>query len=137
MKYLVDTSVWSLALRRQEQKHEKVVSLLSDLIDHKQVVLCGAVRQELLSGIKHPEQFKVLKSRLGYFEDIATVKEDFELAAEFYNTCRSKGIQGSNTDFLLCAIAANHNFTLLTTDDDFTFFQRHLKFKLRHLDLED
>jgi predicted nucleic acid-binding protein len=113
------------------------VTLLSDLIDRKQVVICGAVRQELLSGIKHHEQFKLLKSRLRDFDDMAAEREDYELAAEFYNLCRSKGIQGSNTDFLLCAIAANHNLTLLSTDGDFLLFQKHLKFKLQHLELKD
>ncbi|MBI2417243.1 MAG: PIN domain-containing protein [Ignavibacteriales bacterium] len=135
MKYLVDTSIWSLAFRRQEIKHEKVANLLSELIDRKQVVLCGAVRQELLSGIKIQEQFRLLKSRLRYFEDQRTTTEDYELAAEFYNTCRSNGVQGSNTDFLLCAIAANHNLTLLSSDGDFQHFQKHLKFKLEFLDL--
>jgi len=135
MKYLVDTSVWSLAFRRQEKKHERVVMILSRLIDRGQVVLCGAVRQELLSGIKHNEQFALLKSRLRYFEDLVTVKEDYELAAEFHNTCRTKGIQGSNTDFLLCAISVNHNLTLLTSDKDFKHFQKHLNFKLEYLSM--
>lgn len=135
MKYLVETSVWSLAFRRQAHANEKVVILLSELIDRKQVVLCGAVRQELLSGIKLQEQFKLLKSRLRYFEDIRTTAVDFELAAEFYNTCRAHCVQGSNTDFLLCAIAANHNLTLLSSDGDFQHFQKHLKFKLEFLDL--
>lgn len=137
MKYLVDTSVWSIAFRRQEPRYENVIVLLSGLIDRKQVVICGAVRQELLSGIKHHEQFKLLKSRLQYFEDLVAETADYELAAEFYNLCRSKGIQGSNTDFLLCAIAANHNLTLLSIDGDFLLFQKHLKFKLQHLALKD
>ncbi|MBI5727760.1 MAG: PIN domain-containing protein, partial [Ignavibacteriales bacterium] len=85
MMYLVDTSIWSLAFRRQEYRKEKAVNLLSELIDRKQVVLCGAVRQELLSGIKLKEQFTLLKSRLRHFEDQTVSKEDYELAAEFYN----------------------------------------------------
>ena len=135
MKYLVDTSIWSLAFRRREQTHEKAVALLSELVNRQQAILCGPVRQELLSGIKHPEQFKLLKSRLRCFDDLIISTEDYELAAEFYNICRSKGIQGSNTDFLLCAISVNNTLTLLTSDGDFLLFKKHLKFKLEYISL--
>ena len=51
---------------------------------------------------------------------------DYELAAEFFNTCRSNGVQGSNTDFLICAAAANRNYSIFTTDKDFENFQAHI-----------
>jgi hypothetical protein len=131
MKYLIDTSVWSLVLRRSESKNENVVQLLSKLIDRKEVVFCGAVRQELLSGIRDSNQFEILKSRLRSFEDLITESKDYELAAEIYNTCKAKGIQASNTDFLLCALAANHNVSLLSSDQDFLLINKHYSFPLQ------
>lgn len=137
MKYLVDTSFWSLVLRRREQANEKASAFLSELISQRKVVLCGAIRQELLSGIKRPEQFILLKTRLQSFEDLVPDTKDYELAAEFFNICRSKGIQGSNTDFLLCAISANHKLSLLTTDKDFLLFNKHINFDLSYLPYDD
>ncbi len=135
MKYLLDTSVWSLAFRRSVPVNNKVFALLSELIDSKRVVLCGPVRQELLSGIKQHEKFKLLRLQLRAFEDITPSTEDYELAAEYFNTCRAQGIQGSNTDFLLCAISANHNFTLLSSDRDFLHFGKYIKFKFEFFEV--
>jgi len=133
MRYLVDTSVWSLAFRRGGKDQEKIVSLLSELIEKKQVVICGAVRQELLSGIKHPEQFRLLKSKLRHFKDLSVSTEDHELAAEFFNQCRTKGVQASNTDFLLCSLAVNNDLVLLTADQDFLQIEKHIKVKVHFI----
>jgi len=54
------------------------------------------------------------------------VPEDYELAAEFFNTCRCNGIQCSNTDFLICAVAHRRSYSILTTDNDFQRFQAHI-----------
>lgn len=131
MRYLVDTSIWSLVLRRDEKKNEQLIHLLSELIDKKQVVLCGPVRQELLSGIKQPEQFRQLKLRLRNFKDIPVTTEDYELAAEFFNQCRAKGVQASNIDFLLCSLAVNNDLVLLTSDQDFLRIEKHIKVKVQ------
>lgn len=124
---VVDTSVWSLALRRNTRSQAMpVVSQLRDLIMDGRVVLLGAVRQEVLSGIRHTEQFTRLRDYLRAFPDLELTTEDYELAAEFYNTCRIHGIQGANTDFLLCAVAHRRDYTILTTDKDFESFQAYI-----------
>ena len=133
MMYLVDTCIWSLALRRNEPKQVNIINILSDLIDQNLVVLCGPVRQELLSGIKSQSQFKQLKSHLRNFEDLSITTADYELAAEYYNLCRLSGIQGSNTDFLLCSLAVNNNLKLLTADKDFLNYKRIIDFKLEYI----
>ncbi|MDP3148810.1 MAG: PIN domain-containing protein [Ignavibacteria bacterium] len=133
MRYLVDTSIWSLAFRRNDRSYEQIIQLLSELVDKKQAVLCGSVRQELLSGIKQPEQFRQLKLRLRHFKDLPVSTEDYELAAEFYNTCRSRGVQASNIDFLLCSLAANNNLVLLTSDQDFLQIEKHIKVKVHFI----
>jgi predicted nucleic acid-binding protein len=130
MKVVVDTSVWSLALRRSSSVNVPQVTLLQNLIAEGQVVLIGAVRQEILSGIREVEQYTRLRGNLRAFPDVEIVAEDYETAAEFYNTCRQNGVQGANTDFLLCAFAYRRSYRILTTDCDFENFRVHLPIRL-------
>jgi len=127
MNVLVDSSVWSLALRRNTT-HDAIaiVNVLRDLIADGRVVLLGAIRQEVLSGVRYKEQFARLQEYLRAFPDLQLTTEDYELAAEFFNTCRSNGVQGSNTDFLLCAVAYRRGYSILTTDKDFDNFRSHI-----------
>lgn len=123
MKVLVDTSVWSLVLRRKATSaNEDVRSRLAVLIQDGHVAIIGPIRQELLSGIKDQSQFLRLRDHLRAFPDIEITTDDYEEAASFFNRCRDKGIQGSNTDFLICAIAVRRGFSIFTTDDDFAHF---------------
>ncbi|HZD10624.1 MAG TPA: PIN domain-containing protein [Candidatus Binatia bacterium] len=130
MTVLVDTSVWSLALRRKTESDLLEVRELQALIDELRVQLIGPIRQELLSGIPNQNQFERLRERLRAFPDLQLSTADYERAAEFFNVCRGQGIQGSNTDFLICAVAAQHGYAILTTDKDFQLYQRHLPFQL-------
>ena len=130
MKVIVDTSVWSLALRRQQQQNNSIANKLRDLISDGRVILLGAVRQEILSGIKRQEQFDKLKNNLQAFPDLSLDIEDYELAAEYYNICRRNGIQGANTDFLICATANRRNYEIFTTDKDFISFSQYLSIVL-------
>ncbi len=116
MKVIVDTAVWSLALRRSQVVADKSVKLLEDLIADGRVILLGIVRQEVLSGIRHNEQFERLKVALRAFPNLEVTTHDYELAAEYFNLCRRHGVQGANTDFLICAAAVQRNYSILTTD---------------------
>lgn len=106
------------------------MSELIELIREVRVQMIGPVRQELLSGIKSQAQFQKLRNHLRPFPDLELTTRDYENAAEFFNLCRGKGIRGSNTDFLICAIAARHKTPILTTDGDFTLFKTHLPIML-------
>lgn len=64
------------------------------------------------------------------FPDLTLSLNDYEEAASCFNTCRAKGVQGSNTDFLICAVAIRHDLPIFTTDGDFTQFKKHLPIKL-------
>lgn len=130
MKVLVDTCVWSLALRRQSPGDDAHVRELRELIDELRVQLVGPVRQELLSGIRVPRQFVTLRTRLRAFPDLLLDTADYELAAEYGNLCRSKGVQGSSVDFLLCAVAVRHRLSILTVDKDFAGYLRYLPIRL-------
>ena len=135
MSVIVDTSVWSLALRRRTPPDSSpVVTRLRDLITNDQVALLGAIRQEILSGIRSSEQFTDLRDYLRAFPDVELIPEDYEIAAEFFNTCRSQGIQGSNTDFLICAVAYRRSYSILTTDNDFHSFRMHITIILLPVD---
>ncbi len=129
MKVLVDTCVWSQALRHKNPDKDKI-QRLSDLIHDGRAVLIGPVKQELLSGISRSDQFEKLKDILSAFEEIPLKSIHFEKAAEFCNTCRCKGIQGSTIDFLICAVAHMENLAIFTIDNDFRHFAEHLPIKL-------
>lgn len=127
MKVIVDTSVWSLALRRNQSLQESPQAvILRQLILDSRVVLLGVIRQEILSGIRESEQFNRLRDYLRAFPNLELEISDYELAAEFYNACRKHGIQGSNTDFMICAAAHRRSYSILTTDGDFSLFNRHI-----------
>jgi predicted nucleic acid-binding protein len=128
---LVDTSVWSAALRRGGKTESPPVQELRNLIADHRVEIIGPIRQELLSGIGDQAQFKKLEKHLAAFPDISLTTEDYVTAAKFFNLCRSKGIQGSNTDFLICAVAVRNHLAIFTTDTDFSLFAEHLPIILR------
>jgi predicted nucleic acid-binding protein len=122
MNVLVDTSVWSLALRRSKRVEHPAALTLKDLISQGRAALIGPIRQEILSGIKSDDQFILLRNSLRAFPDILLATDDYEEASRFFNICRAKGIQGSNTDFLICAAASRRKMPILTTDKDFYNF---------------
>jgi len=127
MNVVVDSSVWSLALRRNTPNDAiPIINILRDFISDGLVVLLGVIRQEVLSGVRYSEQFIRLRDYLRAFPDLELTSEDYELAAEFFNTCRSNGVQGSNTDFLLCAVAHRRSYSIFTTDKDFENFRLHI-----------
>lgn len=130
MNVLVDTSVWSLALRRNTVGTAPELRELIELIGEGRVLMIGGIRQELLSGVRSAEQFKKLREALNAFPDIALEEDDYVEAARCFNTCRQHGIQGSNTDFLICAVAARRRVPVFTTDKDFASFAGFLAFTL-------
>lgn len=130
MNVLVDTSVWSLALRRKAKNlgtaERSLVHELGELVREGRVHLLGLVRQELLSGIKTTVQFDKLRETLRAFPDEPLDTADYEAAARASNECRSRGIAVSVVDILICAIAIKRNLLIFTTDPDFKNYARVL-----------
>lgn len=133
MKVIVDTSVWSLALRRRAPAHE-AVGELRRLVSQARVAMLGPIRQELLSGIREAAMFRRLRDHLSAFADEPLDHQDYERAAEHFNTCRAAGVQGSNTDFLVCAVAERRAFPVLTTDADFRRYAALLPIRLHPIE---
>ena len=130
MSVLVDTAVWSQALRRRASAPALHAKALRQLIEEGRVRLIGPIRQELLSGIAQPHQFDRLQAYLQAFPDEPILTIDFESAARKFNTCRAKGVQGSHIDFLICAVASRLGDDIYTTDKDFIRFAKHLPIRL-------
>jgi predicted nucleic acid-binding protein len=126
MRTLVDTSIWSLALRRSGPVQSLEATELRRLISAHLVDIIGPIRQEVLSGIRVASQFNRLEASLAAFSDISLEAEDYVTAAKFFNLYRAKGIQGSNTDFLICAVAVRNDVSIFTTDRDFAHFAKSL-----------
>jgi hypothetical protein len=127
---LVDTSVWSLALRRQAPRNTAVERELSELVREGRIVMIGAIRQELLSGVREEIQFKKLRDRLRAWSDLELDESDYEEAASCFNRCRAKGVQGGDTDLLLCALGLRRTLAVFTTDQDFKHYAKVLGIKL-------
>jgi len=130
MSVLVDTSVWSLALRRRTSRASRHANVLRQLIEEGRVRLIGPIRQELLSGIAHHDQFERLKDDLAAFPDEPITTADYETAAAMFNICRGKSVQGSHTDYLICAVASRLGDEIYTTDADFKRHAKHLPVQL-------
>jgi len=130
MMVLVDTPIWSLALRRKSadlsSSEESLTRALAELVREGRAQLIGMVRQELLSGIREPEKFDRLRDYLRAFDDIHLDRADYEEAAQFNNRCRNRGIAGSPIDFLICAVADRRRWQIFTTDTDFENYQKVL-----------
>ncbi len=134
MNLLVDTPVWSLALRRKQAdlspREEQVTQALVEVIRDGRAQLVGVVRQELLSGIREEERSRKLRDYLRAFDDPPLETSDYEEAAQMHNRCRARGIAGSAIDFLICAMASRRNWQIFTTDQDFERYGRVLGLKM-------
>lgn len=133
MKVLVDTNIWSQALRRNNDLSKKEVKELQELIKEFRVIIIGPIRQELLSGISDEKSFEKLKEKLSSFEDIQLHTAHYESAARLFNICRKKGIQGSYIDFLICAVSITNDYTIFTSDKDFIGYQKYTGIKLHKI----
>jgi len=134
LNVLVDTSVWSLALRRKGQDlstaEKAVVAELTNLIQEGRARIIGLIRQELLSGLKTAAHYEKLRADLRPFPDEPVATVDYEAAAKAGNDCRAKGVAVSVPDMLICAIALARDYTIFTSDPDFQNYAKVLPLKL-------
>lgn len=126
MTLLVDTSVWSLALRRDVEATEPQVRHLRDaLLGTDEVVITGFVLQELLQGFSGPKARTRIVERFAALPQLTPDRQDHVDAAALHGTCRRAGVHLGTIDALLAQLCIRHDLTLLTTDRDFTNAARH------------
>lgn len=128
-KILIDTCIWSEVFRRKNPDKE-IQNKMKKLILNLNVIMIGPVRQELLSGIKDESKFAYLQKILSVFQDEPIISEDYILAAKLCNKCRQHGIQGSQIDFLICALSIRLDVEIYTVDIDFQNYSKFIPIKL-------
>jgi predicted nucleic acid-binding protein len=123
---VVDTSVWSLFLRRKAiiDRNEHVQKLCF-LLENETVFLVGIILQEILDGLKSEKQWNTLIKYSQPFPLVDCTRDDFIDAAKYKNRCRQRGIQAGTFDFLITAVCINHHMPLLTADQDFRHISKH------------
>lgn len=130
MKVLVDTPIWSYALRSKNNEYQTEIDVLTSLIRDQRALIIGPIKQEILSGYSDLHKYQIIKEKLSYFTNTPILDSDYELAAELSNKCRKKGVQGSHIDFLICAVANRIDIPIFTNDKDFEHYQNIIFIKL-------
>lgn len=131
MTLLVDTSVWSLALRRDTVPGLPEVQALRLALEGTGVVVTtGIVLQELLQGFAGPRTARQIVESFAALPMISPDRQDHIEAAALRNTCRRNGIQVGTIDALLAQLCIRHSLTLLTTDNDFVLAAAHCPLRL-------
>jgi len=131
---LIDTPIWSLALRRRP--HDLSAAEAGHVHEWERLVraggahLIGPIRQELLSRVRDDRAWERLRAALRPFLDLPIRTDEYERAAQFFNRCRARGIVGSAIDLLICAASVGYGAPIYTTDADFPRYATVLKLKL-------
>ncbi|MCA9470878.1 MAG: PIN domain-containing protein [Nitrospirales bacterium] len=121
MTILVDTSVWSLALRKDgPADHLAVKKLQSLLLEMQDIVLIGIILQEILQGFRQENTFTKVSSYLNAFPLLPLNRSDYVAAAKLRRQATAKGLTLSTPDCQIASVAINHQCRLLTTDKDFS-----------------
>ena len=126
MTLFVDTSVWSLALRRDAPEGSVHVAALNHaLSDGDPVITTGLVLQELLQGFAGPKSRDQILKHFSALPLLMPDREDHIAAAALRNLCRRAGVQAGTIDALIAQLCIRHGLTLLSTDQDFEHITRH------------
>jgi predicted nucleic acid-binding protein len=131
LSLFVDTSVWSLALRRDRPPQSAPVRALTRAIESGETLLTtGLVLQELLQGFSGPKAQGQILDRFAAVPLLVPDREDHIAAAALRNVCRRAGVQVGTIDALLAQLCIRHSLTMLSTDEDFRRIARHSGLKL-------
>ncbi|CAM3897110.1 PIN domain-containing protein [Deinococcus frigens] len=122
----MDSDVWSEGLRKRSGELSPEALLLAELIRESRVQMLGCIRQEALQGCRDRAQFDRLRGALAAFPERPPMQAEYERAAEFFYLCRSHGVQGSSTDYLLCACSVAWGLPILTKDRDFARYAAYI-----------
>ena len=131
MTLFVDTSVWSLAFRRDGEATEAEVRALREALGSGQIIVTtGIILQELLQGFSGPRPFYDLVERFADIPFISPSRATHIEAAKLRNHCRRNGVQAGTVDALIAQLCIENDLALLTTDEDFTHITRFSELKV-------
>lgn len=131
MLVLVDTSAWSLLLRRDSPPQTPQIAVLRRLLeDGDRVATTGVIVQELLHGFPSPAAQEAIATTFRALEYLTPTLDDHIAAAGLRNTLRANGIQLGAIDALIAHLAISRNAVLLTTDADFSHAARHSRLRV-------
>ena len=131
MTLLVDTSVWSLAFRRDHTGKEPQVRLLQRVLaDGEPIVITGLILQELLQGFAGPLARADIVERFSALPLLSPDRQDYIDAADLRNLCRRSGVQVGTIDALIAQLCIRHALTLVTTDNDFALAAEHCELRV-------
>ena len=135
MNLFVDTSVWSLALRRDATANQRVPApevgaLRASLESGRLIATTGLVLQELLQGFNAPKAARSIVERFASLAFVTPDRNDHIEAAALRNTCRRAGVQLGAIDALLARLCLRHGLTMLTTDRDFRHAAAHCALRI-------
>jgi len=130
-KFIIDTSVWSEALRRKKNTLNSSETVVRKIIENDdEIVILGIILQEILAGISNEKLFREIKDILDDFVYLDITKNDYIYASELSNKCRSKGIIAGSIDFLIASTAIRNELQLVTSDKDFLNISKHSNLKI-------
>lgn len=131
MRVLVDTSVWSLALRRGGPTDHPTVRKLGAILERgEDVFILGIILQEVLQGFRSERTAERLNRRLEPFDLLPLERRHYAAAARLRRRCVSRGVTPSTIDSLIASAAIAHRCRLLTSDDDFEHIARVTRLRL-------
>ena len=131
MSLFVDTSVWSLAFRRDAPDDcAQVTTLKRALEEGETIVTTGLVLQELLQGFSGPKARILILEHFSAVPLLAPDRDDYIEAAALRNSCRRAGAQAGTIDALIAHLCIRHGLTLLSTDLDLENIAKHTELRV-------
>ena|ERR1019366_267559 len=137
MRIIVDTSVWSLVLRRRpgslSPAQQRTLFYWRETVRDRRAIILGLVRQEVLSGIKDSSVFDRIADYLRGFEDFFLDVGDYEQAARCACVCQKNGIAFTAVDMLICGASLRNDLEIMTVDLDFSRYARLMPLRLTQM----
>jgi predicted nucleic acid-binding protein len=131
MPILVDTSVWSLVLRRKKRPSHPAITILEELLQGSEpIFVLDIIVQEILEGIKDDLFFRKIQKELEIFPSLALSRNIYVMGAKLFNLCRRHGVATTTIDCLIAAAAIEYRCLLFTLDRDFEYIARHTPLEL-------
>ena len=134
-RVIIDTSVWSEALRRKKNTINSSETIIRKIIEKDiEILLLGIILQEILSGISNEKLYNEIKKILDDFVYLKTTKNDYIYASELSNKCRSNGIKAGSIDYLIASTTIQNDLYLVTYDKDFVNISKYTDLKIFDID---